>query len=80
MFPGLFEIIGEQNFKNILKQELIFSVEIHFGLIPYTVTLDPYPLSLPLVPYPLLTLVEVRWGFWVDVVLYRVFWNDFKKV
>ena len=27
------------------KQDLVFSVKLHLGLIPWTLTLDPYPLS-----------------------------------
>ena len=33
------------------KQDLVFSVELDFGLIPYPLTLDPYPLSI--IHYPL---------------------------
>ena len=34
-------------------QDLVFSVKLHLGLIPWHLTLDPYPLSQTLVPYPL---------------------------
>ena len=38
------------------QQDLVFSVELHFGLtsypLPYPLSLIPYPLSLPLFPYP----------------------------
>ena len=44
------------------KQDLVFSVELDFGLIPYPLTLDPYPSSLPLIPYPLLLFLSRNLG------------------
>ena len=36
------------------QQDLVFSVELHLGLIPYPLSFDPYSLSLILFPYPFL--------------------------
>ena len=40
-----------------MKQDLVFSVELHLGLIPYPLSHDPYPFTLipcplSLIPYP----------------------------
>ena len=52
-----------------LKQDLVFSVKLHFGLslyplslIPYALSLILYPLSLPLVPYPLVLFLSRNLG------------------
>ena len=37
---------------NYLRQDLVFSVKLHIGLIPYTLTLDPYPYPYPLFLIP----------------------------
>ena len=33
------------------RQDLVFRVELHLGLIPYPFTLDPYPLSMAVVTW-----------------------------
>ena len=39
-------VLGKMGNKKKFLQDLVFSVELHVGLIPYPLTHDPYPLSI----------------------------------
>ena len=42
--PSIDMLQAPANFCN--AQDLVFSAELHLGLFPYPLTLDPYPLSM----------------------------------
>ena len=56
------KVYGFQYDEHIEEQDLVFSVELHLGF-------TPYPLSLPLVPHPVVLFLSRKMGVLVIVVV-----------